>query len=129
MPAIVKIDPRRRIVYSTFHGPVTGDELLRHQATIQGDPDFNPEFADVVDLSAAALTASISPETLSRLAQSKSLFSEQTPHIVVAPAPLAREMARGYKKMVRSSRPNFFVVASLTEANTLLHGLGYGPEP
>jgi hypothetical protein len=128
MPAIVKIDPRRRIVYSTFHGPVTGDELLRHRLAIQGDPDFNPDFADVVDLSAVDMTSPVTYVSLSRLAQSKSLFREGTPHIVVAPAPMARDMARSYKRMVRASRPNFFVVASLTEANTLLQGLGYSTE-
>ncbi len=118
MPAVVKIDNRRKIVVSTFYGEVTGEELLGHGAKIQSDPDFNPAFSEIVDLSGVA-SLLVSEGTLATMAASPSLFRDSALHIVVAPAAL-EFAARKYKDLARDSRPNFHVVCSLEEAYGLL---------
>lgn len=119
MPVILKIDSRRRVVYSTFYGKVTDDELLRHGATIASDPDFKRDFSEVVDFSAVS-EATISDATLKTMAESRSLFSDTVLHIVVAPADSVFQLASRYKEFTRKTRPNLFVVRSRAEAYKLL---------
>ena len=122
MPAVLKIDRRRRIVSSTFLGLLTAEELLRHQQAIIADPDFQPIFADFVDLSAVT---DIDEKAVHMLAGSKSVFDPAAPHVVIVPAELPHAKALQYRHMVRVSRPNLHVVRTLPEARALLHGLGY----
>lgn len=119
MPAVVKIDNRRKIVISTFYGDVTGEELLRHGAKIQADPDFDPAFSEIVDLSGVTSLA-VSDATLAIMASAESLFSEAAVHIVVAPADFEFRVARTYQERSRSTRPKFYVVRSLHQAYGLL---------
>ena len=51
MPVVLKIDPQRRVVHSAFYGKVTDAEFLGHHKRIASDPDFNSQFADIVDFS------------------------------------------------------------------------------
>ena len=127
MPAVLKIDRQRRIVSSTFFGDVTGEELLRHRDRILADPDFDPQFAEVVDFSAIkAMT--VPPDALAKLASTESLFSKDALHVVVTPADLPLAMALQYREQVRKTRPNFHVVRTIAEARELLHELGYNLE-
>ena len=109
---------------STFFGDITGEELLRHRARIKADPDFDPEFAEIVDFSAIKAMA-VPQDALARLASTESLFSKNAPHVVVTPADLPLALALQYRERVRETRPNFHVVRSIAEARELLHGLGY----
>lgn len=124
MPAVVKIDRQRKLVCSTFYGEVNDEELLRHRLAIAADPDFDPDFSEIVDFSGVTLPA-ISESTLAAMAGLKSVFSESVPHVVVAPADLPFQLARRYQGLARATRPNLFVVRSLQEAYKLL---GVGPE-
>lgn len=119
MPVILKIDSRRRVVYSTFYGKVTDDELLRHGVTIASDPDFKRDFSEVVDFSEVS-DVTISEATLKAIAGSRSLFSDSVLHIVVAPSDPIFQLADRYKEFTRKSRPNLFVVRSRAEAYKLL---------
>lgn len=121
MPAVVKIDKRRRIVISTFYGDVNGEELLGHAIKIQADPEFNPDYSEIVDLSGVT-SLLVSDASLAALAVQPSLFRESSLHIVVAPADFEFQAARSYQEMARNSRPNFHVVRSLRQA----YGL-FGP--
>lgn len=112
---------------STFFGNVTGDDLLRHGARIKADPEFNPEFAEIVDFSGIR-AINIPQEALAELASTESLFSKDAPHVVVTPADLPRSMAMKYREQVRETRPNFHVVRTIAEARDLLHELGYNLE-
>ena len=112
---------------STFFGEVTGEELLRHRDRIRADPEFSPEFAEVVDFSAIK-AMKVPPEALARLASTESLFRKDAPHVVVTPADLPLSMALEYRERVRETRPNFHVVRTIAEARDLLHGLGYNLE-
>ena len=115
MPAVVKIDNLRKIVISTFYGNVTGEELLGHGARIRSDPDFNPAFSEIVDLSGVTSFV-VSEQTLASMANARSLYHDAAVHIVVAPSDREFRVASQYRELARTSRPNFHVVRSLEEA-------------
>jgi hypothetical protein len=124
MPSVLKIDPRRRIVCSSFYGEVDDEELLRHRARIEADPDFNPGFSEIVDFSGVTLPA-ISEARLAGMASGKSIFDGSVMHVVVTPADLPYKLARKYQVLARQTRPNLFIVRSLAEAYKLL---GFEPD-
>jgi hypothetical protein len=119
MPAILKIDRRRKLVSSTFYGQISGEDLLRHRTAIASDPDFDSNFSEIVAFSGVTL-ADVSESTLTAMAHTKSLFSESVMHVVVAPADFPFDMATKYQALVRATRPNLHVVRSLQEAYALL---------
>ena len=124
MPAVLKIDPQRRIVSSTFHGQVTSEEVLLHQRAITADPYFQPDFADVVDLSAVA-SLTVNDSALGALAGGRSVFNEDAPHVIIAPVDLPYKTAIKYRDLARQTRKNLHVVRTLAEAQDLLESLGY----
>lgn len=124
MPVVLKIDTRRRLVYSTFYGKITDEDLLGHRSTLASDPNFNPDFSEIVDFSAVSEPA-ISEAALAGMAESKSLYSDAVLHIVVAPADLAFQLASQFKTFALETRRNLLVVRTRGEAYQLL---GIGPE-
>lgn len=124
MPVVLKIDTRRRLVYSSFYGRVTDEELLGHRATMASDPNFNRDFSEIVDFSAVTESL-ISEVALAEMARIQSLYSDGVLHIVVAPADLAFHLASQFKTFARQTRRNLLVVRTSQEAYKLL---GIGPE-
>ena len=53
MPYGYVIDKERRLVISTASGQVTSTDIKSHEDRLTSDPDFNPEFNQFVDGSAA----------------------------------------------------------------------------
>ena len=119
MPVVLKIDPHRKVVYSAFYGEVNDAEVLGHGKAMSSDPDFNPEFSEIVDFSSVT-NAAISESTLAALAANPSLFNSTVVHIVVAPGEALFQLVSKYKGFAQSSRPNLFVVRTRTEAYRLL---------
>ncbi len=119
MPVVLKIDTRRKVVYSAFYGKIDDAEVARHGASIASDPYFNPQFNEIVDLTAVT-DAALSESTLAALAANPSLFSPSAMHIVVAPEDVLFQLASRYKGLSQRSRPNLFVVRSREEAYRLL---------
>ncbi|HWS18531.1 MAG TPA: hypothetical protein VN223_10965 [Candidatus Elarobacter sp.] len=119
MPVVLKIDPHRKVVYSAFYGRITNAELLGHRKQIADDPDFNPQFSDIVDFSDVTDPA-ITESAISALAANPTLFSSSAVHIVVAPAALMFQLGNMFKDLAQSSRPNFHVVRTRAEAYKLL---------
>ena len=119
MPAVLKIDRRRRLVSSSFYGEVTSSDLLTHAQSIRSDTEFDPAFDELVDFSAVKQTQ-ISEATLAALAGSKSLYSDSSLHVIVAPEDMPHELATRYQVMARATRPNLYVVRNLAEAYELL---------
>jgi hypothetical protein len=115
MPVVLKIDPRRKVVYSAFYGRITDAELIDHRAAIAGDPDFNPKYSEIVDFSAVT-EADISNATLAAMASAPSLYSNDVMHIVVAPSPALVQMVSKFKDLALSSRPNLVLVWTREEA-------------
>jgi hypothetical protein len=124
MPVILKIDPLRRLVYSTFYGRITDDEMLNHRSAIASDPNFNPDFSEIVDFSAVS-DIDISEGTLTALAGTQSLYKPSVLHIVVAPHKATSQMANHFKTLAQQSRPNLHVVRTRAQAYKLL---GMKPE-
>lgn len=119
MPVVLKIDSRRKVVYSAFYGKISEAEFLEHRSAISADPDFKPDFNEIVDFTAVT-EAAISEAALATLAASPSLFEKSVLHIVVGSADWVLQIARKYKGLARSSRPNFHIVRSRDEAYQLL---------
>jgi hypothetical protein len=119
MPVVLKIDTRRKVVYSAFYGKIDDAQIAGHRSAIASDPLFRTHFNEIVDFTAVT-EAAISEATLAAMASSRSLFSESSLHIVVAPADLLFNIASTYKSFSRLSRPNLLVVRSREEAYQLL---------
>ena len=119
MPVVLKIDPHRQVVHSTFYGRITDTELLGHSKRIASDPDFNPQFSDIVDFSDVTEPA-ITESTIAALAANPTLFSSSAIHIVIAPAAVIFQLGAKFKELAQSSRPNFYVVRTRDEAYQLL---------
>lgn len=119
MAAVLKIDIRRRLVYSSFYGKVTGEELLAHRQRILAEPFFNPAFDEIVDFSDVSQTL-INEQALASLASEKSIYGPNSRHVVVAPSDMPYEIGLRYQQLAQQSRPNLHVVRSLSEAYQLL---------
>ncbi len=127
MPVVLKIDPHRRVVHSAFYGKINDAELLGHRTRIASDPDFNPQFADIVDFSDVTDPA-ITESAIAALAANPSLFSSSAMHIVIAPAAVMFRLGGKFKDLAQSSRPNFYVVKTRAEEYQLLPN-GNKPKP
>jgi len=119
MPVVLKIDWRRKVVYSAFYGKVNDGEVAGHHSAIASDPDFRAHFNEIVDFTSVT-DLELSESTLATMASSPSLFHESVLHIVVAPAEMMFKLASKYKAFARSSRPNFHVVRNRDEAYQIL---------
>jgi hypothetical protein len=115
MPVILKINPQKRVVHSTFFGVITDKEFLGHSEAILSHPDFRPEYDEIVDLTMVT-DPQISRAALQQLAGKKSVFLPYSKHAIVAPKDLAFEMAEEFRRMAEVSRSNLKVVRSAAEA-------------
>ena len=122
MPVVLKIDSRRKVVYSAFYGKITDAELLKHRSAIVADPDFNPDYSEIVDFSAVT-EADISHATLAAMASVPSLYNRSVMHIVVAPSAALVQMVSKFKDLALSSRPNLILVQTRDEAYERLRKL------
>ena len=121
MPVVLKIDPQRRVVHSAFYGKITDAEFLGHHKRIASDPDFNSQFAYIVDFSDVTDPA-ITDSAIAGLAANPSLFSSSAMHIVIAPDEVMLRMGARFKELAKSTRPNLYVVRTREEAYKLLPG-------
>jgi|SRR5579859_1055483 len=119
MPVVLKIDPRRQLVYSAFYGKITDSELLEHRSRIAIEPDFRSHFSEIVDFSAVT-EAEVSRQTIASLAANPSLYDASALHIVVVPDDSLFELVSIFKQLASSSRPNLFAVRSREEAYQIL---------
>lgn len=115
MPVVLKIDTRRKVVYSAFYGKLTDAELIDHRAAIAADPDFNPDYSEIVDFSAVT-ESNISNATLAAMASAPSLYSSDVMHIVVTPSAGLVQMVSKFRDLALSSRPNLVMVRTREEA-------------
>jgi hypothetical protein len=119
MPVVLKIDPHRRVVYSTFYGKITDDEVLDHRSRIATDADFKPHFNEIVDFSAVT-EAEVSERTLAALAANPSLYAPSSLHILVVPSNPILQFVSRFRELAAPTRPNLFIVRTRAEAYSLL---------
>ena len=95
MPATYSIDPRKRVVFTVFSGSVEELDIRDMAMRLEGDPDFKPDFSELVNLSAVTdfrLTA----EDLQGISNCDP-FSNQAQRAFVCPEDLLFGICRMYE--------------------------------
>ena len=95
MPATYEIDKQRRLVITTGLGRVTLAEALAHQEQLRKDPDFDPSFSQIMDLTRITDFA-LEADDIRRLAQ-KTIFSRESRRAIVASSDLVYGLGRMYE--------------------------------
>ncbi len=95
MSAIYEIDKQRRLVMSSGTGILTKEEIEGHMDRLSSDPDFDPEFSQVIDFTQFDLT-SVEPEEIRQLAQ-RSIFSPHSRRAFVVKDDLQYGLARMFE--------------------------------
>ena len=116
MSVILKINPQKRVVHSTFFGVVTDEEMLTHSHTIAGHPDFHSEYDEIIDLTMVT-EVRVSTTAMQELAGRKSVFQPSVKHVIIAPKDFSFERAQQFKRLAEASRPNLKVVRTATDAH------------
>ncbi|MBV9148153.1 MAG: hypothetical protein JO065_19720 [Acidobacteria bacterium] len=92
MPCDYRIDSSRRLVITTASGAVSFEEIVAHQKRLQGDPEFVPEFDQLLDCRSAT-NLNVSSEQARLVAQRK-LFSRTSKRALVAGNPVVFGIGR-----------------------------------
>ncbi len=95
MPTFFKIDKERSLVMSTGSGVLTLADALAHQERISKDPDFDPGFSQLVDLTQVT-NLEFSSSDVRRLAQ-KSSFSATSRRAILVSSDLVFGLSRMYE--------------------------------
>jgi hypothetical protein len=98
MPAYFKIDKERRLVMSTAEGVLTMAEALAHQEKLLKDPDFDPSFSQLWDLSQVT-NWELDAADMRRLAQ-RTLFSSHSRRACLT----TRDLVFGHARMFEMLR-------------------------
>ena len=92
MPCRYVIDKERRLVITTGLNRVTFAEAKAHQDQLVSDPDFNPEFNQLID--ATAVTALDMSVDEAKMIARRAFFSPTSRRAFVATSPSIFGMAR-----------------------------------
>ena len=95
MPASYEIDRERRLVISTATGPFLMADGLAHQERLRIDPDFDPGFSQLMDLTAVT-EYEIGVAEIQVLAQ-RGLFSSVSRRAIVVQNDLGYGLARMFE--------------------------------
>ena len=91
-----------RLVVSTGTGRVTSDEIKARQDQTKTDPDFNPDFNQIVDLRAAT-TVDLTVDQARALA-SRNIFSPTSRRAFIATTPVVFGMGRMWESYTELAR-------------------------
>jgi hypothetical protein len=92
MPWKYFIDRQRRLIVSTGSGCLTFDEAKTHDEQLENDPDFDPDFSQIIDFT--ALTAFDVSTLEAKTLASQSSFSSKSRRALVASRPEIYGMGR-----------------------------------
>jgi hypothetical protein len=95
MPTFYKIDKDRKLVMSTGSGVLTLADALAHQEKLSKEPDFDPSFSQLVDLTQVT-NLEFSSVDVRRLAQ-KSSFSPTSRRAVLVGSDIVYGLSRMYE--------------------------------
>jgi len=93
MPATYEIDKPRRLVVTTGSGFLTLADALTHQQKLLKDPDFDPSFSQIMDLTRITEFA-LEANDIRRIAQT-TIFSRESRRAIVA----SNDLAYGFGRM------------------------------
>jgi hypothetical protein len=95
MPDYYEIDKERRLVTSTASGVITLDEIWAHQEKLVKDPDYDPGFAQLLDI-AQVTKLELNGDDVRTIAGSK-IFASSSRLAIVASSNLMYGMARMFQ--------------------------------
>lgn len=97
MPFFYEIDKERRLVMSTGAGELTKADVLSHQDQLLKDPDFDPSFSQLADLTHVT-GLDITAADVHKLTQ-RNVFSPTSRRAVIANNDLAYGLARMFEQL------------------------------
>jgi hypothetical protein len=92
MPFHYKIDKERKLVMSTGFGVFTVADAWSHQEKLRKEPDFDPSFSQLMDLSHVT-KIELRPEDVRRLAQA-SIFAPNSKRAILVTSEVGFGLAR-----------------------------------
>jgi hypothetical protein len=95
MPFSYKIDKERKLVMSTGYGVFTLADALAHQEKLRKDPDFDPSFCQLTDLTHVT-KLDLRAEDVRRLAQA-SIFAHDSRRAILVTNDTAFGLARMFE--------------------------------
>jgi hypothetical protein len=101
LSAFYMIDKERRVVMTTGSGTFTMSDALRHQDNLLQDPDFDPSFSQIMDLTHVT-RFDVEPDDIRKLAQ-RTIFSPESRRAII----VNTDLAYGYGRMFELHRENF----------------------
>ena len=114
MPARHVIEAEDRLVYTTVTGVVTFDDVLQQIASLRADPNFNPDFSEIIDLSGAS-DVRLGYDEFKRIEQLDP-FSEKGKRALVIPTnPAVYGVSRMYH-LIQNEHPRIKLFRSLADA-------------
>ena len=122
MPASYTIDTDRKLVVSRIWGAATEDEIFDHGQRLRNDPDFRPDFRQLVDMS--ELTELRVGSAVIREASRNQFFSPGVRRAVVANSEAAFGMARMYAIQSESAGQTIEVFRDMNAAEAWLNRPG-----
>src|SRR5882724_6350574 len=106
MPAFYRIDRQLKLVFSIFGDILTDSDLQEHIEKLCRDPEFNPDFAELIDCSAVT-HFQVSSALITTLA-SQQLGSARSKWAIVAPQAHIYGMARMFQIRHKESQVEVF---------------------
>lgn len=101
MPAFYKIDRENRLVMSIASGTITMAEALDHHQKLRSDPDFDPAFSQLLDVSHVT-KIELTTEDVRRLAQA-AMFSSTSRRAILVSSDTAFGLARMFEILRESA--------------------------
>ena len=120
MPASYSIDAERELVISRIWGAPTDDEILAHGRRLRDDPDFRPDFRQLLDMTGLE-EIRISSQKV-RQASRDQFFVPGVRRALVAQTDAAFGMARMYALASEAEGQNIEVFREFTAATAWLDG-------
>ena len=114
MPLKYEIDKQRGIVFTCASGGFTDTDALADQMRLKADPDFDPEYRQLLDFSDVN-TFELTPAGVRSLA-SGDPWGEGARRAFVAPNDLAFGMLRMHQCYVEDRHQEIIVVRTMSEA-------------
>jgi len=92
LPASYKVDKERRLVMSCGSGALTREDILGHQERLSKDPDFDPDFSQLADVTQVT-KVELSTQDMQTISQ-RHLFSRHSRRAILVKNDLQFGLAR-----------------------------------
>ena len=118
MPISYQIDVAHRVVYTNGQGIATDTDLLQHNRRLKADPDFDPNFNQLLDFTEVILS-DVKSETINKIAN-KRIFNLNSLRAIVVKPGLQYGLARMFQGLREYEDKNIRVFLDREEAERWL---------